>query len=94
MMIIGLILGAMVAALLNDEFKLRVPSGGMWVQVFVGGLLMCFGAVCSRGCNIGHTLSGLPQLSLRSILAAGSIAPGAWFTAYLIFNVFRRSPAA
>lgn len=93
MLIIGIILGALVAALVNREFKFRVPSMGMLVQVFVGGLLMGFGAVCSGGCNIGHALSGLPQLSIGSIVASLSIVAGAWLTSYLIFNVFRRSPA-
>ena len=94
MLIVGIILGALVAALVNREFKFRVPSMGMLVQVFVGGLLMGFGAVCSGGCNIGHTLSGLPQLSIGSIVATLSIVAGAWLTSYLIFNVFRKSPAA
>ncbi len=94
MLIIGIILGALVAALVNREFKFRVPSMGMLVQVFIGGLLMGFGAVCSGGCNIGHALSGLPLLSIGSIVATLSIVAGAWLTAYLIFNVFRKSPAA
>jgi len=94
MLIIGIILGALVAALVNREFKFRAPSTGMLVQVFIGGLLMGFGAVCSGGCNIGHALSGLPLLSIGSIVATLSIVGGAWLTSHLIFNVFRRSPAA
>ncbi|MEX1247732.1 MAG: YeeE/YedE family protein [Anaerolineales bacterium] len=94
MLIVGIILGALAAALVNREFKFRIPSLGMLVQVFIGGLLMGFGAVCSGGCNIGHTLSGLPQLSIGSIVATLSIIAGAWLTAYLIFNVFRKSPTA
>jgi hypothetical protein len=46
---------------------------------------MGFGAVCSTGCNIGHILSGVPQLSLGSIIAGIAIILGAWFTAYLLF---------
>jgi hypothetical protein len=65
----------------------------MLVQVFIGGLLMGFGAVCSGGCNIGHTLSGLPMLAIGSIVATVAIVAGAWLTAYLVFNVFRKSPA-
>lgn len=94
MLIIGIILGGLAAALINREFKFRVPSLGMLVQVFVGGLLMGFGAVCSGGCNITHILSGLPQLSIASIVATVAVLAGAWLTAYLIFNVFRKSPAA
>lgn len=94
MLIIGIILGALVAAVINREFRFRIPSLGMLVQVFIGGLLMGFGAVCSGGCNIGHVLSGVPQLSIGSITAGVAIVAGAWLTSYLIFNVFRRSAAA
>ena len=94
MLIIGIILGALVAAVINREFKFRIPTLGMLSQVFIGGLLMGFGAVCSGGCNIGHTLSGLPLLSIGSIVATLSIVAGAWLTSTLIFNVFRKSPAA
>lgn len=91
--IIGTIVGALVAAVVAKEFKVRMPKLGTLVQVFVGGLLMGFGAVCSGGCNVTHILGGLPQLSLGSILATLAIVGGAWITAHLIFNVFRKSPA-
>jgi len=94
LLIIGIIVGSLVAAVVNNEFKFRVPSAGMLVQVFIGGLLMGFGAVCSGGCNITHILGGLPQLAIGSIVATVAILAGAWLTAYLIFNVFRKSPVA
>ncbi|MEN8242681.1 MAG: YeeE/YedE family protein [Chloroflexota bacterium] len=83
--IIGIILGSLIAALIAGEFKFRVPKVGVLVQTFIGGCLMGFGAVTSGGCNIGHLLSGVPQLSLGSILAGLSIIAGAWLTAYLMF---------
>jgi hypothetical protein len=46
---------------------------------------MGFGAVTSGGCNVTHILSGIPQLSIGSIVAAIAIALGAWVTAYLMF---------
>jgi uncharacterized membrane protein YedE/YeeE len=84
-LIIGTVVGALIASLIAGEFKFRVPKGGMLVQTLIGGLLMGFGAVCSGGCNIGHLLSGVPQLSLGSMLAGLSIILGAWLTAYLMF---------
>jgi uncharacterized membrane protein YedE/YeeE len=84
-LIIGLIIGAAVAALIAGEFGLRAPAPKVILQTFAGGFLMGFGAVCSAGCNIGHILSGVPQLSLGSILGGVSIVLGAWFAAYLIF---------
>jgi hypothetical protein len=94
LLIIGIIAGSLAAALINREFKFRVPSAGMLLQVSIGGLLMGFGAVCSGGCNITHILSGLPQLSVASIFATLAVVAGAWLTAYLIFNVFRKAPVA
>ena len=84
-LIVGLIIGAAVAALIAGEFGLRAPAPKMILQTFTGGFLMGFGAVCSAGCNIGHILSGVPQLSLGSILGGISIVLGAWFAAYLMF---------
>ena len=57
----------------------------MLQQTFGGGLLMGFGAVCSSGCNVEHILSGVPQLSVGSILGGICIVLGAWVTAYLMF---------
>jgi hypothetical protein len=84
-LIVGIIVGALIAALIAGEFKFRTPDGGTLVKTFLGGLLMGFGAVTSGGCNIGHLLSGVPQLSLGSMLAGLSIIAGSWVTAYLMF---------
>lgn len=84
-MVLGIVIGALIAALLSGEFKFRFPKPLMLGQAFLGGLIMGFGAVTSGGCNVTHILSGIPQLSIGSFLAAVSIALGAWVTAYLIF---------
>ena len=85
MLIVGIVLGGLIASIIAKEFKFRVPSAMTLVQTFVGGLLMGFGAVTSGGCNIGHLLSGIPQLSLGSILAGISIVLGAWVASYVMF---------
>ena len=84
-LVIGIIIGALIAALIAGEFKIRWPGWGMIGQTFVGGLLMGFGAVTSGGCNVTHILSGLPQLGIGSLVGAIAIVLGAWLTAYLIF---------
>jgi len=83
--VLGIILGALVAALIAGEFAIRAPEPKLLLQTFLGGLLMGFGAVTSSGCNIGHILSGVPQLSLGSILGGISIILGGWFMAYFMF---------
>jgi len=83
--VIGIVLGALIAALIAGEFALRAPEPKVILQTFLGGFLMAFGAVISGGCNIGHILSGVPQLSLGSILGGISIVLGGWITAYFLF---------
>lgn len=84
-LVIGIILGALIAAVIAGEFKFRWPGWATIGQTFVGGLLMGFGAVCSAGCNVTHIVSGLPQLGIGSLVGAISIVLGAWLAAYLIF---------
>ena len=84
-LIVGIIVGAAVAALIAKEFKLRMPAGRVLVQTLIGGFLMGFGAVSSSGCNVGHILSGVPQLSLGSLLGGTCIVLGAWLTAWFLF---------
>ncbi|MFZ5858686.1 MAG: YeeE/YedE family protein [Chloroflexota bacterium] len=84
-LVIGIILGALVASLIAGEFKIRWPGWKTLLQTFVGGLLMGFGAVTSGGCNVTHILSGLPQLGIGSILGTIAIVIGAWITAWFIF---------
>ncbi len=84
-LVIGIVLGALIASLIAGEFKIRFPGWTMMGQTFVGGLLMGFGAVTSAGCNVTHILSGLPQLGIGSLVGAISIVLGAWLMAWLIF---------
>lgn len=84
-LVIGIILGAFIAAMIAGEFKIRWPGWATIAQTFAGGLLMGFGAVTSAGCNVTHILSGLPQLGIGSLLGAIAIVLGAWLTAWLIF---------
>jgi len=83
--VLGIILGALVAALIAGEFAIRAPEPKILLQTFVGGLLMGAGAFVSTGCNIGHILSGVPQLSIGSILGGVSIVLGGWAMAYFMF---------
>jgi hypothetical protein len=83
-LVIGVVIGAGISAGIAGEFKLRAPGPGRLIQQFIGGLLLGIGAVIANGCNIGHVLSGIPQLAISSIIAGFSIIIGCWVTAYLL----------
>jgi hypothetical protein len=84
--IFGVLIGAIVSAVISKEFKFRVPKEGFTLlKQFFGGLLMGFGAVTALGCNITNILGGVPQLSLHSILAGACIMFGSWIAAYFLF---------
>ena len=83
-LVIGVVIGAAISSGIAGEFKLRAPGSGRLVQQFIGGLLLGIGAVIADGCNIGHILSGIPQLAIGSIIAGFSIIMGCWVAAYLL----------
>lgn len=77
-MSVGIIFGAMVMALLNKEFKLKIPKGELIVWGLLGGTLMGLGARLALGCNIG-------AFFIR--IAGGD--PGGWvFGAGMILGAF------
>jgi len=49
-MTVGIILGAMVTALINREFKFNIPKGELIVWGLLGGLLLGIGARLALGC--------------------------------------------
>ncbi len=85
LLIIGIVIGAALAAVIAKEFKIRSPKPLVLVQTFFGGALMGFGAMTSTGCNVGHILSGVPQLSIGSIVGGLFIILGGWAAAWFLF---------
>lgn len=81
--LIGLPLGALAAAVWNNEFKWRAPQPKRMMQQALGGAMMGIGAVIARGCNIGNSLTGLATLSLTSLVATVFLVLGTWCGTYL-----------
>jgi len=70
---LGLIFGALAAALLSREFAVRPAPPNELFKGALGGLLMGLGAMLSFGCNIGGFFSALSALSLSGVaMMAGS----------------------
>jgi uncharacterized membrane protein YedE/YeeE len=82
---IGLLLGAMAAALLSREFGVRSASVSELIKGALGGLLMGWGAMLAFGCNIGGFFSALSALSASGLsMMAGLLLGGFFATRYLI----------
>jgi uncharacterized protein len=64
--------------------RLRKPDLARATRAAAGGLLMGVGGSIAHGCNIGHGLTGLPLLSLGSLLAIACMAAGALVTWRLV----------
>ena len=85
-LIVGTIVGALITSIVTKEFKLRVPRDGKtFVKVAIGGMLMGFGAVTAGGCNIGHFLTGIPQLAISSIVAGVFFILGNWTMTWFLY---------
>jgi uncharacterized membrane protein YedE/YeeE len=62
----SVIIGALIAALLSTEFKIKpIKSKKQLAFGFLGGILMGFGTRLSFGCNIGSFFSAIPAFSLH-----------------------------
>jgi len=98
MLVLGLFIGALAAALLSGSFRLEwIP--GMWEAAFgsnpilrlgaalFGGICVGFGARWGKGCTSGHGISGTLQLVVSSWLAAACFFIGGIGSAYFIYRI-------
>lgn len=74
--LISLIPGAYIAARRAGTLWLRGETTQRYAELAVGGLLMGIGAGIAGGCNLGHSLVGVPLLSLGSITTTIAMAAG------------------
>lgn len=77
---VGVVAGAAVAV----RGPLRLPDLARGLRAGGGGIAMGIGATLAHGCNIGNGLTGIPLLSLGSILATSAMAVGAILTWRLV----------
>ncbi len=78
-LIVGILLGALVSALLVKEFRLhyRIPAR-QYVSALLGGTLLGLSARMVPACNIWHLWGGIPILALQSLLFLVGLVPGTW----------------
>ena len=75
-----LALGVLAGAALAGPRRASMPDTARAARALSGGLLMGVGGSVAHGCNIGHGITGVPLLSLGSLLAVSSMAAGALAT--------------
>ncbi len=85
MLVLGTPIGAFISAKLLNEFKWKAPGVEELLRVFVGGLIMGFGARVGGGCNVGHGITGVSTLALSSLVATIFIILGNWTMVYFLF---------
>ncbi len=76
--VLGIPVGGFVSALRKGEFKWsNIAGASIWTNVG-GGLLLGISASLAGGCTVGHGLTGIPLLSIASIVFTVAAMLGAW----------------
>ena len=87
---LGLLMGALAAALLSREFAIRVAPVGELFKGGVGGLLMGLGANLAFGCNIGGFFSAVAALSMSGVAMMLGLGIGSYLgLKYLLWELER-----
>lgn len=91
-MIIGMFAGALAAALMANNVKLRLPQSKIRVfQALVGGIIAGFGARLGMGCNLASFFTGIPQFSLHAWFFTIMTLIGVWAGTKIVFLPIFRS---
>lgn len=91
MLAIGVILGGFLATnfLSAEPVRLLPPeyySLQGAIRLLIGGMLVGFGTRYANGCTSGHTISGISDLQLVSVVASIFFFVGGLFMTYVIMN--------
>jgi len=74
--LISVVLGAVIAAVVGNTLWVRGEKPGRYVELVGGAAIMGVGAGIAGGCNLGHSMVGVPLLSMGSIVTTIAIAAG------------------
>ncbi len=74
--LVSLVPGAFLAARLSGTLRVRGETIRRYLELAIGGFLMGVGAGIAGGCNLGHSLVGVPLLSMGSITTTLFMAVG------------------
>ena len=77
-LVIGLLWGALAAALMARQFAFRVPHRLELIKGAVGGVLLGIGAALASGCNVGGFYSSIGAFSLSGFAMMIGLLLGAY----------------
>lgn len=86
-LIFFLIVGAFVAALLSNSFKIRWPKKSRLPYAIIGGLLMGVASRMAPGCNIANVITGVGGLSISSFIVVFGMIIGIYIAMAYIFRM-------
>lgn len=91
---VGIALGGLIGVVLKDDGVVRrtgydaltaeLPLGWVAVIVFVGAIVMGFGARMAGGCTSGHGICGTAQRSPASFVVTATFMTAAVITTFII----------
>ena len=92
MLVVGLLIGGFLSAFLSHK---RAPAiepinasestpARRYLNTFLGGFLIIFGARLAGGCTSGHIISGMTQLSVSAFIFAAGVFGSGMFTAHML----------
>lgn len=91
--IIGMFVGAFIAALWANNIKLRLPQNKIRVaQALIGGIIAGFGARLAMGCNLASLFTGIPQFSLHAWFFTVATAIGTYLGVKVSLSPLFRTP--
>ncbi len=91
-LILGILIGAFVAAKGSGEFRLRVPDATTMVRSISGGTLMGVGAALAGGCTIGNAMVNTAQFSYQGWLSFAFMVLGTGAATHVF--ILRHRPTA
>lgn len=97
MLVAGVVLGALISSLWSGDFKLEsVPDRWMqifgnrrwvrWITIFLGAMILEFGASIAGGCTSGLAIAGSLQLAGAGFLFIGGLFVTGVITTRLIYG--------
>jgi uncharacterized protein len=83
LVVIGLVIGAWVAARLSGQARLLPKPPEQIVIAFGGGILVGIGAALAGGCYVGNILSGLALMSVGMVVFTAATILANWTVTWL-----------